>query len=114
MKKAEIVEKIANLLGFEYKSGKWNAFAWYEKYGYHSKDNIFDRFVPQNTGASILKMIAETVWSVTYIFCFGLWLTAAGQTIRSILNWKPINSVTNWIKRKLDPSIGKVTKQKIS
>lgn len=77
------LETLADTLGYDYDPIPNFPMHWYETYGLHSKDYLFDRFTSRNPLSHTVLIIVKAVWWLLYIFPFGLWLTIIGQTI----NW---------------------------
>lgn len=75
------IDRVAGFLGFEYTHIRMGSFPmkWYETYGLHSKDYIFDRFEPETFTAGLLKGVFLLGFFLTYIALFGLWLTVFGM-----------------------------------
>lgn len=75
------VRKIAEPLGFEYTHIEMGKFPmeWYETYGYHAKDYIFDRFETLTWYAGLIKAVAMALFFVLYLIPLGMWLTVFGQ-----------------------------------
>lgn len=69
----------ADRLGYDYTSIPNFPMKWYETYGLHTKDYLFDRFTPRGIAQQAVLILARSLWWLLYILPFGLWLTFAGR-----------------------------------
>lgn len=80
----ELIEKIADLTGFDYTHINNFPMKWYETYGLHTKDYFWDRFTPRNPVSSGVLYLVRMMWWFVYIFPFGLWLTIGGRQLNRL------------------------------
>lgn len=85
----EKIRSVAEAAGFEYTHINLGRFPmeWWETYGFHSKDYIFDRFEPRTWYAKIIKNVAFVLFCFGYVFHLGLVLTVLGLSVSGFVGF---------------------------